>query len=148
MMAGKYHNSNSFTLIELIIILVIVTVIGMISVPRVTTGIETMRFRENVTEFITFLRKSHLDAILDRKDVNVIADLERNILERDDGKLFHLPPEIVLEPKDPDSYKIAKYLFFYNGRGSGPEMFLIGSNEKKALIYIDSLSGLARCSFN
>jgi prepilin-type N-terminal cleavage/methylation domain-containing protein len=147
-MIEKYHNSNSFTLIELIIVLAIVAIIGIIIVPRVTTGIESMRFRETVTEYITFLRNSHLDAILSRKDINVTADLERNILERDDGEELHLSPEIILSPKDSDSYGIAKYVFFYNGRGSGPEIFLIGSNERKALIYIDSLSGLARYNLN
>jgi prepilin-type N-terminal cleavage/methylation domain-containing protein len=148
MMIGKYHNSNSFTLIELIIVLVIVAVIGMVSVPRVTTGIETMRYRETVTEFITFLRNAHLEAILSRKDINVAVDLERNILERDNGEELHLPHEIILSAKDPDIHGRAKYLFFYNGRGSGPEIFLIGNNERKALIYIDSLSGLARYDLN
>lgn len=144
MMNRRYHNSSSFTLIELIIVLAIVAIIGIIVVPRVTTGIESMKFRETVTEYITFLRNSHLDAILSRKDMNVKVNLESNILERDDGEELHLSPEIILSPKNPDGYGIAKYVFFYNGRGSGPEIFLIGNNERKALIYIDSLSGLAR----
>ncbi len=146
-MHRKYNNADSFTLIEIIIVLVIVTIIGMISIPRVTTGIETARFRSAISELVTFLRNTHLEAVLERKDLDVIVDFEENILKRDDNKLFNLPPEIILKPEERDSYDAMKYTFFYNGRGTGPKIHLIGSNERKAIVYVDSLSGLARYDF-
>ncbi|MFQ5964110.1 MAG: prepilin-type N-terminal cleavage/methylation domain-containing protein [Candidatus Scalinduaceae bacterium] len=146
-MIEKDRNANSFTLIEVIIVLVIVTVVGMISIPRVTNAIESARFRGAISKLITFLRNTHLEAVLTRKDMDVTVDFEENILKRNDGQLFILPPEIILKPEEIDDYDMMKYTFFNNGRGTGPKIQLIGSNERKATVYVDSLSGLARYDF-
>ncbi len=63
-MTERYRNSAAFTLIELIIVLVIITIGAVISVPRITTGIDSAKFRGAVSEVVTFLRNAHLDAVL------------------------------------------------------------------------------------
>jgi general secretion pathway protein H len=144
-MSRKYRNSSAFTLIELIIVLVIITIGAVISIPRVTTGIKSARFRDATSEVVTFLRNAHLDAVLGQKDISVTVDCTENTLKRDDDQLFSLPSEIILKPTKTDSHKAAKYIFFNNGRGTGPRMELIGSNDRMAVVYVDLISGLAKC---
>ncbi len=144
-MSRKYRNPSAFTLIELIIVLVIITISAVISIPRVTTGIESARFRGATSEVVTFLRNAHLDAVLGQKDISVAVDYTENTLKRDDDQLFYLPPEIIFRPTEIDGHKAPKYTFFNNGRGTGPRIELMGSNERMAIVYVDLISGLAKC---
>ena len=146
-MLRKYRNPCAFTLIELIIVLVIITIGAVISIPRVTTGIESAKFRGAISEVVTFLRNAHLDAVLAQKDISVAVDYTENTLKRDDDQLFYLPPEIILKPIETNSHSAAKYSFFNNGRGTGPRMELMGENERMAIVYVDLISGLAKCEF-
>ncbi len=143
-MTEKYRNTAAFTLIELIIVLVIITIGAVISIPRITTGIDSAKFRGAVSEVVTFLRNTHLDAVLERKNISVSLDYEENTLIRDDEQFFNIPPDIILNPIETDDYEVAKYTFYNNGRGTGPRMELLGSNERTATIYVDLISGLAK----
>ncbi|MHC4321635.1 MAG: prepilin-type N-terminal cleavage/methylation domain-containing protein [Planctomycetota bacterium] len=147
-MINKYSNSRAFTLIELLIILIIITIGAVISVPRITTGIDTSKFRNAVSEVVTYLRNTHLDAILERKDIIVSIDYEENVLKRNDNQLFSIPPDIVLNPLVIDDNQIVRFTFYNNGRGAGPRMELIGHNERKATVYVDLISGLAKYDLN
>ncbi len=142
-MIRKHGNNDSFTLIEIIIVLVIMSIVGVITIPRITTAIESVRFRGVISEFVTFLRKAHLEAILERKDIVVTVDFGENTLKMDDDKQYTLPPEIMLEPERQDNYEVTRYKFFKNGRGTGPKIYLIGNDKREAIVYVDSLSGLS-----
>ena len=143
-MTGKYRNSDAFTLIELIIVLVIITIGAVISMPRITTGIDSAKFRGAVSEVVAFLRDAHLDALLERRNISVSVDFKENTLIRDDEQLFNIPPYIILSPIETDDYEITKYTFYNNGRGTGPRMELVDSSERKAIVYVDLISGLAK----
>ncbi len=143
-MINKYRNSRAFTLIELLVVLVIITIGAVISVPRITTGIDSAKFRNAVSEVVTYLRNTHLDAILERKDIIVSIDYEENVLKRNDDQLFNIPPDIILNPLVIDDSQIVKFTFYNNGRGTGPKVEFIGSNERKATVYVDLISGLAK----
>ena len=147
-MVNKYSNSRAFTLIELLVVLVIITIGAVISVPRITTGIDASKFRNAVSEVVTYLRNTHLDAILERKDIIVSIDYEENVLKRDDDQLFSIPPDIILNPLVIDDNQIMTFTFYNNGRGTGPRVEFIGSNERKATVYVDLLSGLAKYELN
>jgi len=147
-MINKYNNSRAFTLIELLIVLVIITIGAAISVPRITTGIDASKFRNAVSEVVTYLRNTHLDAIMANKDIIVSIDYEENTLKRNDDQLFTMPPGIVLNPLVIDDNQIVKFTFYNNGRGSGPRVEFMGNNERKATVYVDLLSGLARYDLN
>lgn len=139
------NDTGSFTLIELIIALVIIAIVCVISIPRVTTGIESGKFRKAVSEYVTYLRKTHLEAIVSRKDIEINFNLTENTLIRDDGGTFNLPPDVIFDQNDVSEG--SKYTFFYNGRGTGPDIHLLGIDERKALVSVDLLSGLAKCDF-
>ncbi len=62
-MTNKCGNCRAFTLIELLVVLVIISIGAAISVPRITAGIDASKFRNAVSEVVTYLRNSHLDAI-------------------------------------------------------------------------------------
>ena len=94
------------------------------------------------------MRNSHLDAILERKDITVSIDYQENVLKRDDDQIFSIPPDIVLNPLVIDDKQIVKFTFYNNGRGTGPRIEFIGSNERKATVYVDLLSGLAKYELN
>jgi general secretion pathway protein H len=147
-MTNKCNDCRAFTLIELLVVLVIITIGAAISVPRITTGIDASKFRNAVSEVVTYLRNSHLDAILERKDITVSIDYEENVLKRDDDQIFSIPPDIVLNPLVIDDKQIVKFTFYNNGRGTGPRIEFIGSNERKATVYVDLLSGLAKYDLN
>ena len=143
-MIHKHCNSRAFTLIELLIVLVIITIGAVISVPRITTGIDSSRFRHAVTDVVTYLRNTHMDAILERRDIIVSIDYEENVFKRDDDQLFDIPPDIALNPLAIDNDQVSKFTFYNSGRGTGPRVEFIGSNERKATVYVDLLSGLAK----
>ncbi len=147
-MTNKCNDPRAFTLIELLVVLVIISIGAAISVPRITTGIDASKFRNAVSEVVTYLRNSHLDAILERKDITVSIDYEENVLKRDDDQIFSIPPDIVLNPLVIDDKQIVKFTFYNNGRGTGPRIEFIGSNERKATVYVDLLSGLAKYDLN
>jgi general secretion pathway protein H len=147
-MTNKCNDCRAFTLIELLVVLVIITIGAAISVPRITTGIDASKFRNAVSEVVTYLRNSHLDAILERKDITVSIDYQENVLKRDDDQIFSIPPDIVLNPLVIDDKQIVKFTFYNNGRCTGPRIEFIGSNERKATVYVDLLSGLAKYELN
>ena len=147
-MINKHRNSRAFTLIELLVVLVIITIGAVISVPRITTGIDSAKFRNAVSEVVTYLRKAHLDAILERKDIIVSIDYEENVLKRNDDQLFTMPPDIILNPLVIDDNQNVTFTFYNNGRGTGPRAELLGSNERKATVYVDRISGLAKYDLN
>ena len=147
-MINKCNDCRAFTLIELLVVLVIITIGAAVSVPRITTGIDASKFRNAVSEVVTYLRNSHLDAILERKDITVSIDYQENVLKRDDDQIFSIPPDIVLNPLVIDDKQIVKFTFYNNGRGTGPRIEFIGSNERKATVYVDLLSGLAKYDLN
>ncbi len=140
-------NSNAFTLIELIVLLVIITIGSVISIPRITTGIDSAKFRGSVSDVVTFLRNAHLDAVLKRKDINVTIDYKENALIRDDDQLFSIPPDLLLDPTVTDNYKTSKFTFYNNGRGTGPRMEFVDRSERRAVVYVDLISGLAGSEF-
>jgi prepilin-type N-terminal cleavage/methylation domain-containing protein len=147
-MINKYRNSRAFTLIELLVVLVIITIGAVISVPRITTGIDSAKFRNAVSEVVTYLRNAHLDAILERKDITVSIDHEENVLKRNDDQLFTMPPDIILNPLVIDDNQVVKFTFYNNGRGTGPRVEFVGRNERKATVYVDLISGLAKYDLN
>jgi len=147
-MVNKYSNSKAFTLIELLIVLVIIMIGAAISVPRITTGIDAAKFRNAVSEVVTYLRNTHLDAIVERKDIIVSIDYKENVLKRNDDQLFNIPPDIVLNPSLIDNNRAVKFTFYNNGRGTGPRVEFVDSDERKATVYIDLISGLAKYDLN
>ncbi len=147
-MINNKSDSRGFTLIELLIVLAIITVGAVISVPRITTGIDSARFRNGISEIVSYLRNTHLEAILENKNISVSIDYKENIFQRSDDQLFTLPPDIVLDPTLIDNKQARKFIFYNNGRGSGPKVGFIGRNERKATVYVDLLSGLAKYDLN
>ncbi len=146
-MINKYRDSGAFTLIELLIVLVIIIIGAVISAPRVTTGIDTAKFKNAVSEVVTYLRDTHLEAILEKKDITVFVDYKKNIFKRDGDQLFSIPPLIILNPLAIDDNQ-TQYTFYNNGRGTGPMVEFIGHNERKATVYVDMISGLAKYNLN
>ncbi len=143
-MTRKYKKTDAFTLIELIVVLVIITIFAVISIPRITTGIDSAKFRGAVSEVVAFLRNTHLDAMLERKDINISVDYTENVLIRDDDQIFNIPHDLLLIPTKTGDYEVEKYTFYNNGRGTGPRMEFMGSSERKATVYVDLISGLAK----
>ena len=147
-MIRMFKEPNAFTLIELIVVVVIIAISAVISIPRITTGIEATKFRSAVSEVVSFLRNTHLDAVLERKEIIVSIDYEDSILKRNDDQLFNIPIDIVLDSTETDENKVAKYTFYNNGRCSGPRMKFLGNLERKATVYVDLISGLAKYEIN
>ncbi len=147
-MIRTFRGSNAFTLIELMVVVVIIAISAVISIPRITTGIDAAKFRNTVSEVVSFLRNTHLDAVLKRKDIIVTIDYEDNTLKRNDDQLFKIPLDIVLNSAEIDDNQVTKYTFYDNGRGTGPRMKFLGNHERKATVYVDLISGFAKYELN
>ncbi len=147
-MINKYSNSKAFTLIELLIVLVIISIGAVITVPRLSTGIGASKFRNSVSEVVTYLRNTHLYAIVPKRNIIVSLDYEANDLRRNNDTLFNVPPDIVINPVVIDDVKVTRFTFYNNGRGTGPRVGFIDSNERKATVYVDLLSGIAKYDLN
>ncbi len=147
-MIRMFKDPEAFTLIELIVVVVIISISAVISIPRITTGIEAAKFRHTVSEVVSFLRNTHLDAVLERKDIIVTINYEDNILTRNDDQLFNIPLNIILNSEEIDKDQLTRYTFYNNGRGSGPKMKFFGNHERKATVYVDLISGLAKYELN
>jgi prepilin-type N-terminal cleavage/methylation domain len=147
-MINKFSNSRAFTLIELLIVLVIITIGAVISVPRITTGIDAAKFRNAVSDVVAYLRNAHLDAIVEKKEIIVSVDYKENVLRRNDDQLFNIPPDIILNPTLTDDNQMMKFIFYNNGRGTGPKVEFVGNNERKATVYVDLISGFAKYELN
>ncbi len=147
-MIRTFRGSNAFTLIELMVVVVIIAISAVISIPRITTGIDAANFRNTVSEVVSFLRNTHLDAVLKRKDIIVTIDYEDNTLKRNDDQLFKIPLDIVLNSAEIDDNQVTKYTFYDNGRGTGPRMKFLGNHERKATVYVDLISGFAKYELN
>ncbi len=147
-MIRTYREPNAFTLIELIVVVVIISISAVISIPRITTGIEAAKFRHAISEVVSFLRKTHLEAILERKDIIVTIDYDDNTLKRNDDQLFNIPNDIVLNVAGIVDDQLARYTFYNNGRGGGPRLKFLGNHEREATVYVDLISGLAKYELN
>ncbi len=144
----RFREPNAFTLIELMVVVAIIAISAVISIPRITTGIESAKFRYAVSDVVSFLRKTHLDAVLERKNIIVTINYEDNTLKRDDDQLFEIPHDIVMSSEEINVNQLARYTFYNNGRGSGPEMKFLGNHERKATVSVDLISGLAKYELN
>ncbi len=147
-MINQHNNSRAFTLIELLIVIAIITIGAVISVPRISTGINSSKFRSAVSEVVTYLRNTHLDAILANRNITVSIDYEKNIMKRNDDQLFSLPQDIILNPLEIDDNQNARFTFYNNGRGTGPKVEIMDGDERKATVYVDLISGLAKYDLN
>ncbi len=147
-MTRTFLKTNAFTLIELLVVVAIIAISAVISMPRITAGIETAKFRKAVSEVVTFLRNTHLDAVLEQKKIVVSIGYEDNILKRNDDQLFNIPFDIILDSTETEDSQAAKYTFYNNGRCSGPRIKFLGNHERKATVYVDLISGLAKYELN
>ncbi len=147
-MKRMFLKTNAFTLIELLVVVAIISISAVVSMPRITAGIETAKFRKAVSEVVTFLRNTHLDAVLEQRKIVVSISYEDNILKRNDHQLFDVPLDIIMNSAEADDNKTDKYTFYNNGRCSGPSLKFLGSHERKATVSVDLISGLANYELN
>ncbi len=139
---------TGFTLIELIIVLCVLGITTGLAMPRLFSTWEKAKFQENLNKIVFFLRENQLEAISKTEKIFVVLGAERREFTRRDGTNLILPRSINVRPKSDKDYMRRKeigYIFYPNGRVVGAELLVTGEHNRKAMIYIEPLTGQAKC---
>ena len=136
-----------FTLIELIVCMVIISVALGVCVVRVEAGLATARFRRSAYDVAEFLLQHRVAALRSAKPMVVQVDIEKQQLQGDSAR-FDVPQELALAFDEEQDARPARYTFFPYGLAHGPDVVLTERKTRsQARLALDPLSGLVQVSF-
>ncbi len=139
---------TGFTLIELAIVLCVLGITMGLAVPRLFSTWEKAKFQENLNKIVFFLRENQLEAISKTEKIFVVFDAKRKEFTRRDETNLTLPRSMDIRPRSDKGYMGRKkigYIFYPNGKVVGTELLVTGEHNRKARIYIEPLTGQAKC---
>ena len=102
MALGSNRDRAGFTLLEVLVVLVLVSVITAVVAPSVGTGVQTLRLQSSARHVAAALRLARARAIRQQEVYMVSFDRERGQVtlasgDLDDQRSFDLPREVRLE---------------------------------------------------
>ena len=150
---GRYGRADAgergFSLFELIVVLVLLTLAAAVVLPSFTTGMDGIRLNTAARDMVTKLKQARSRAIAEQKVFRVafgsreeeaaaysITDdygVEVEKIELPEGFKLILDPEV--EPV---------VSFYPNGRSSGFRVEIQNQREHRLAVEVDGISGLAR----
>lgn len=142
-------SKSGFTLIEVTIVLSVMAIALGLATPGLFTTWEKAEFQKNLNKIVFFLRESQLEAVSKAQKVSVVLDISRREFSRGDGRRLTLPDNLNIEPRSDKTYtkrKKINYLFYPGGKVVGTELLVTGKRNRNALIYIEPLTGRAKCA--
>lgn len=145
MLRIRYKQAYGFTLLELIVVLSIALALLGLGVPRMVSTMGAMEFRRGVVLTVSFLRRSHLDAVV--KGDTLRLKLEGNRLTRSDGREFPAPGGLRLSlPLESKDSTLA--VFSPSGRNTSQRLYISDKHKRRAVISIDPLSSIPTCRYH
>ncbi len=143
---------RGFSLFELLVVLVLLSLAAAVVLPSFTTGMEGLRLNTAARNMVTKLKQVRSRAIAEQKVLRVIFLLPKNTSKEETAyaitddygievEKMALPPgfKLILDPE------LEPMVSFYpNGRSSGFRLLLGNRSKYRLMVEVDPISGLAR----
>ena len=142
---SKRFYTIGFTLIELIVVMVIIGVAAGVGVPKYISSLETLKFRNTLSEVSSFLREERLRAISMSKTTFVVFNLQNGCCWNEEKKTISLPLEIELSAYKTEIYsdiKKEKEIKFYPNGTATEERIGFSCNKMTSVLHVEPLGGL------
>ncbi len=137
------QKNSGFSFIELIVVLVIIGIIAGIALPRYTSSFDSLHFRKKMSELVSFLRETRIEAILTGKTTRVTLDYSKGICWNDKGKILRMPSEIEIFTDRIEARNEQTKVFEFYSNGTAQEAKLgFAYHNMTAVLYIEPLGGL------
>lgn len=138
------QRDRGFTLIELIVVLVIMGIVAGVAIPRYAGSFDSIRFRNTMSDLVSFLREARIKAMGTAGKYHVTMDLHRGVCWNDDKKILKLPRniEIFTDKIEARDERTKIFAFFPNGTALDEKLgFICGT--MVAVLHVEPLGGLA-----
>jgi prepilin-type N-terminal cleavage/methylation domain-containing protein len=138
--------NGGYTLIELMAVLVVLSIILLLSVPKFTSLQDKYVFDVVVNEFLNDLRTAQMMAIKEGRHYRAeFTDNQRYAIKSEDRVVFQTE-KVVIMPKGityTDTFKLSKYSFSLNGMeiNNGGTITIKNSKGRSAEITITPITG-------
>ncbi len=146
-MARRFKSTGGFTLIELMIVLVLITLTTALIIPRVGAGWKRMGERELLQVFIRTLRKARLTAMDQGKVVTFRIHGEQRTFGLDNQTQHKIPKNVSIfaENMEVDLETGDHYVSFYpDGSQTGAKIQIVFNNKTSYRITLHPLFGTVR----
>lgn len=134
-----------FTLIELIVVMVIIGIAAGVGVPKYIGSLETLKFRNTLSEVSSFLREERLKAISKSETTFVVFNLQNGRCWNAEKKIISLPLEIELSAYKTEIYsdnKKEKEIKFYPNGTATEERIGFTCNKMTSVLHVEPMGGL------
>lgn len=160
--AGKISGTDGFTLFELIIVLVIISMMSSVVIPRLVDSMGKMNAKTAAKKIAASLRYARARAASEKIPYISVFDFEAgemavgkyrengtDYLYNEDRKIYRFPEGVLLKKAvsgNGEEFESDKfYIMFYpNGGSSGGEIFLSDEREEIFTITVDFITGIVR----
>ena len=143
---------SGFSLFELLVVLVLLSLAAAVVLPSFTTGMEGLRLNTAARNMVTKLKQVRSRAISEQKVFRVVFFLQKNASENETAYVIRdeyggevekmalpLGFNLILDPE------LEPMVSFYpNGRSSGFQLLVENRSESRLMVEVDPISGLAR----
>ena len=147
-MSSSYIYRQGFTLLELMIVLIIITLAVAMVIPRIGAGGKRFRERRFLHQFILTLKRGRLKAVYEGRIITFRISRNMRAYRLDHGPWIHIPKDVAIFSRgleiDPDTgdYLI---IFYSDGSQSEAEIQIVFDQKKTYYVALHPFLGTLRC---
>ncbi len=149
LLAGKgWINTKGFSLLELLVVLVIISLAASLVLPSLAGGLSSVRLRTAAREFSATLRCARSLAVSLGKEqvININIDDGKYWLNEDEDNSHELPSDVrflnVTTQGEEIATGVAGVIFYPMGNSSGSSIFITAGRDKNCHILTRLVTGV------